>query len=145
MSIKIASDSTKIKVLKKFKAMKNDPNLGTSLLVEKHTTLAPNHPLNGIKLSMANKLTAFNVDLINKARNFAPSHFDYVFDSPDGTIKAKIGKDSRPEIIRCEEDIARLVADIEKNRRKPPNSTTRQSPVSLRSSQRGRGGRGGGG
>lgn len=128
-----ATDTSKAKVLRKFKSMRKDQALGSSLLVEKHITLAQNHPLNGIKLSMANKLTAHNTHLINEARKFVPSHFMYVFDSPEGMIKAKINKDVPPVTIRSVEDMNMLVEKVEADRRRPSNASARETPVNTRS------------
>lgn len=135
-----ATDATKSKVMRKFKALKNDKARGSALLVEKHITLARDHTLNGVKVSMANKLTAFNAQLIKEARKFAPSHFEYVFDSPEGLIKVKITNDTSPVTIRCEEDLRKLVEKIENDRRKQPHSSARTSPITTRANAA-RGGR----
>jgi hypothetical protein len=139
ITVTFTSAQSKSKVFQKFRKLKNDKVNGSSLLVEKHVNLANEHFLNGKMIMIANKLTKFNADLVKKARDYVPSHFDYVFDSYDGTIKAKIG--DKFSTIHDEDDIKQLVEEIEKYRPAKRNQNHRGSPITTRSTKTG--GRGG--
>lgn len=120
LQMKFSSQLLKNKVLNKFRHMKKSITNEPPFIIDKLMVLPVDHELNGTAISMQNKLTKYNFDLLKSARKHAPSHFDFVYDDPDGRILARVG--NRFHTIRNEEDIAELVHQINANRatKKPP-------------------------
>lgn len=112
--VRFSSSMLKTQVVKKFREAKKSKPF-ESLRIENFVTLPQNHHLIGKTLMITNKLDHRSTQLILKARKYVSSHFDFVFDSPDGTIFAKIGRNFHK--IESEDDIEQLVKKIsyEKN------------------------------
>lgn len=141
IQLKFSTQLLKSKVLKKFRQMKKLKENEPSFLTEKYTGLSADHALNGKLITMHNRLTKYNIDLLQAARSHVPKHFDFVFDDADGRILAKSGNTFHN--IHTTEDIEILVDKIDKsrsNQRAPPNETNAGSSRGTSQNARGRGG-----
>lgn len=143
IQLKFSSQLLKSKVLSKFRQMKkiegNEPNF----VVEKLTGLPADHALNGTLISMHNRLTKHNIQLLQTARTHVPKYFDFVFDDADGRILAKSGNSFIN--IGSTEDIEDLIIKIERTKRPPIQSQVGRSDqtASVSGPRRGRSARGG--
>lgn len=137
IQIKFSTQLLKSKVINKFRLMKRTKANEPQFFVEMFTGLSTDHSLNGTMISMHNRLTKFNVDLLQAARKHVPNHFDFVFDDADGRILAKNGTSF--STICSNQDISKLVAKIDatKRQRPPPDTSNSSRSLTLRS---GRGG-----
>lgn len=109
--MKLSSEMLKSEVVRKFRKVKKE---GVSLLVNKVANISKNHHLNGKQVMIANKLSSYNFQLMQTARKHVPSHFDFVFDTPESSIMVKIGNNFYQ--IENEEDIECLIENIEKKK-----------------------------
>lgn len=127
--INVKFESTRMKKLfmEKLRACKREKSQ-PHLLVEKIIEIPEDHPLNGRKITATNHLTVYNFKLLEYARKFVPSHFQFAFDNDDGIIKVKVGQKFIQ--IASAEDVDKLVSNVEaeklkKNRKNNIPSTTR--------------------
>jgi hypothetical protein len=110
--VKFSSAMLKTQVVRKYRAVRKELDINDSpFKVEKLVDLAPNHHLHGKTVSITNKLSKKNTELIHHARKFVGSYFDFVYDSPEGSIIIK-NKDKFHQ-IKHEEDIAELIKGIQ--------------------------------
>ena len=135
IQVKFATQLLKSKVIQKFRQMKKIKANEPQFVVEMFTGLTVSHPLNGTQITMHNRLTKSNVNLLQAARKHVPDYFDFVFDDTDGRILAKSGNSFNT--ICTNEDISMLIKKIDETKRRPPPS---QDPNTARSSRSGRGG-----
>lgn len=144
VQIKFATQMMKAKVLNKFRQTRKNSDDNIQLLVENLTGLPTNHQLNGQLITMQNKLTRSNVELLKAARihtrksSSEPGVFDFVYDDAEGKIIAKRGD----EFIKIDslKDIEDLVAKYQHFDSQNENShlpTTRQERKSERATRRG--------
>jgi hypothetical protein len=119
IQVKFSSSLLKTKVLKKFREVKKASTNASEpgpFLMERLMSIPSSHDLNGKFLTMQNKLTRANFDLLNAARKYAPSHFEFVYDSPEGIIMARAG--GQVHQLFDENDIMELVEKIEEDKKK---------------------------
>lgn len=114
IELKFSSAMLKARVLRKFRESKRAITDDSPFIVERLIQLPSDHELNGKLISISNKLTPHNAQLIKSARKLSPSHFDFAYDSPEGVIFVKVGE--RSHRIMDESDIMMLKEDIEKSR-----------------------------
>lgn len=135
IEVKFSSAMLKARVLRKFRDVKRRSTDDSPFIVEKIVGLPNDHELNGKLLSITNKLTPHNAQLIKSARKLSPSHFDYAYDSPEGVLFVKIGEKSHR--IDDESDIQLLKEEVEKNREtsntNANQSGSSQAPMNRRS------------
>lgn len=132
IQLKFASQILKSKVLSKFRQMKKIKENEPQLVVEKLTGIPANHPLNGTVISMHNRLTKHNIELLQIARTHVPKYFDFVFDDTEGRILAKCGDSFTP--ICSTHDIETLVAKSEQTKRPPPSQQSTSGSSTLQAS-----------
>jgi archaellum component FlaC len=128
IQMKFSSDILKVRVLKKFRDMKKstaNTNEPAPFLIEKLVELSIDHELNGKVLSIQNKLTRANFDLLNAARKFAPSHFEFVFDSPEGNIM--IRANGHIHQVLSEREVNELVKRIDNEKKKTKSQLVAQT------------------
>jgi hypothetical protein len=126
INMTFATSKLKKDIIKKIRKLKND-KAAPHLLVEKLTQLPIDHPLNGKKLTATNHLTAYNLNLLEYARKFVPSHFEYAFDNDDGLIKVKTGQGLKK--VTSTDDVDKLVSNAESEKSKlPPKSAKKTVP-----------------
>lgn len=112
--MKFSSGLLKARVVRKFREVKKKSTVEVPFLVEKIVSLPMDHHLNGTTISIVNKLTIHNAQLIQNARQYVKSHFDFVFDTPENAIMVKAeGKFHR---IDDEEDLTQLIEKVESQR-----------------------------
>lgn len=112
VNVKLSTTMDKIQILRKFRETKKKP--ACALLVEKFVNLTPTHNLKGKLITISNQLTATNLHLLKTARKFEKSHFDFVLDTPEGRIMARVN--GKFEKIEDEGDIMRLKDQIEEQK-----------------------------
>lgn len=124
IQLKLSSQLLKNKVLMKFRHMKKAAKDEPPFILDKLMKLSEKHELNGTMISMQNKLTKYMYELLQSARKHSPSHFDFVYDDPDGRILAKIG--NRFHTISSHEDVAGLVkmVNVDKSHKQKPEATS---------------------
>lgn len=112
--VKFSSSMMKSQVVKRYREAKKIKPFD-SLRVDNLTELAQSHHLSGKSVMISNKLNNHSTRLIFNARKYVNSHFDFVFDSPEGNIFAKVGGSFHK--IETDSDIEKLVKKInyEKN------------------------------
>lgn len=114
VTLKFSSSLLKSRAVRNFRNIKKSIADNCPLLVENLITLPPDHFLNGKRIMISNKLTQHNMQLLKHARTKVPSHFSFVYDTPESIIKAKIGDNFYK--IETEDDIDRLVKEVDSNR-----------------------------
>lgn len=108
--IKFVSSAIKNEVIKTFRSVKKDANRNQQLLVENLTTLPVDHPMNGQYVMMMNKLSSHYTQLITFARKYVGSHFEFVYDSPEGNIVVRcLGNFKK---VNTEEDVQMLIQEV---------------------------------
>lgn len=111
--MKLSSSIQKSAIIQKYRQSKQQRS---SLLVSKVFKLPQNHSLNGKLIVVANKLSSSNAQLMQNARKYVPSHFNFVYDTPDSKIMVNIG--DKFHKIENNHDIANLIGIIDDNRQK---------------------------
>jgi DNA-binding FrmR family transcriptional regulator len=113
--VKFSSAMLKTQVVRKYRAVRKELSTTESpFKVENLVDLPLNHPLRGKTVTITNKLSRKNTELIHHARKFVGSHFDFVFDSPEGSIIIK-NKDKFHH-VQHEEDITALIQSIQEEK-----------------------------
>lgn len=126
IQLKFSSQLLKGKVLNRFRQMKKLKENEPQFVVEKITGISADHPLNGTIISMHNRLTRNNIELIQAARTHVPNVFDFVFDDAEGRILAKCGNSFKT--ISSHQEIETLVAKIDQTKRHPQQAP-QQAPA----------------
>lgn len=103
IQLRFASEIMKVRVIKKYREMRKSSTDEPTLLMEQITPIPHDHELNGKMLMVQNKLTKHNFDILKAARAIVPSHIEFVYDTPEGKILAKVGDEMRE--LRSEQDI----------------------------------------
>jgi hypothetical protein len=111
--MKFSSSIQKSAIIQKYRKSKQQRS---SLLVSKIFKLPESHSLNGKLIVVANKLSSSNAQLMQNARKYVPSHFSFVYDTPDSKIMVNIG--DKFHKIENNHDIANLIGIIDDNRQK---------------------------
>lgn len=111
--IKLSSSMQKSAIIRKYRQSKQQRS---SLLVSKIFNLPESHSLSGKLIVIANKLTSSNAQLMENARKYVPSHFNFVYDTPDSKIMVNIGNEFHK--IENNEDIVTLIGVIDENRQR---------------------------
>lgn len=139
IQLKFSSQLLKSKVLSKFRQLKKISENEPLFIVEKLTGLTIDHVLNGTTITMHNRLTKHNIEILQAARNHVPKYFDFVFDDAEGRILAKCGNSFNT--IHSIENIRTLVDKLESSSR--PNQQrqpSRPQPAPASGIRRGRSG-----
>lgn len=122
--MRFVSTLLKVRVIKKFRGMRRERGNDCPWLVENIVEIPNDHHLNGKQITIANKLTSANADLIQQARKHVPSHFNFVFDTPEGLIMVKIN--DKFHKIEAEDDIEQLIGSTTAKR---DESNSQQTPA----------------
>lgn len=137
IQLKFSSQLLKGKVLSRFRQMKKLKENEPQFVVEKITGVPADHSLNGTTISMHNRLTRNNIELLQAARTHVPKFFDFVFDDAEGRILAKC--ENSFKTVCSHHDIEQLITKIDQTRR-PPQQARQQATANTGPPRRGRSG-----
>jgi hypothetical protein len=131
VELKLASSVMKEESIHKFRELKNNKaNYNGELLIEKFCQLPAESQLNGKTVMLSSKLHQHYLDLVQDARKYVGTHFDFVLEAPDSRILVR--RDGFHH-IDSKEDLKRLVEKFDKIRlKKKPKQQQSQPASSIR-------------
>lgn len=134
VELKLSSETLKMDAIQNFKKIKGDVSNNGQLLVEKFVQLPTDSQLNGKILMISNKLTPHYLELVKHARTYVNTHFEFVYETPDGRIL--VFRDGFHRIDTME-DVQLLVEKFDGNRiKKKPDKKNRPQDQQSSSSAR---------